>query len=46
LPDFVNDEEDGPDWSDKELGAHRSKIKEGEHVSAKSDDDLDVFDWY
>ncbi|KAM0836557.1 hypothetical protein ACQ4PT_062256 [Festuca glaucescens] len=46
LHDFVNDEEDGPDWSDKELGAHRSKVEEGEHVSAKSDDDLHVFDWY
>ncbi|KAM0930311.1 hypothetical protein ACQ4PT_001049 [Festuca glaucescens] len=46
LHDFVNDEEDGSDWSDKELDAHRFKVEEGEHVSAKSDDDLDVFDWY
>ncbi|CAM0902522.1 unnamed protein product [Alopecurus aequalis] len=42
----INDEENGSDWSDKELGTHQSEVKEGEHVSTDSDDDLDVFDWY
>ncbi|KAM0839400.1 hypothetical protein ACQ4PT_060335 [Festuca glaucescens] len=44
----INEEEDnGPNWSDDELGTHQSEVKEGDHASGNADDDdLDVFDWY
>ncbi|KAM3244122.1 hypothetical protein ACQJBY_055813 [Aegilops geniculata] len=47
LQDFM-EEENGSNWSDKELGMHQSEVREGEHVSGNADDDLDldVFDWY
>jgi hypothetical protein len=46
LHDSIDDGENGSNRSDKELGTHRSEAKEGKHVSANFDDDLDVFDWY
>uniref|UniRef100_A0ACD5ZFL7 Uncharacterized protein n=1 Tax=Avena sativa TaxID=4498 RepID=A0ACD5ZFL7_AVESA len=47
LHESIGDGENGSYLSDKELGTQRSDVKEGAHVSAKSDDDLDdVFDWY
>ncbi|XP_071684059.1 uncharacterized protein [Lolium perenne] len=44
----INEEEDnGPNWSDDELGTHQSEVKEGDQASGNADDDdLDVFDWY
>ncbi|KAM0821378.1 hypothetical protein ACQ4PT_072270 [Festuca glaucescens] len=44
----INEEEDnGPSWSDEEMGTHQSEVKEGDHASGNADDDdLDVFDWY
>ncbi|XP_051210079.1 uncharacterized protein [Lolium perenne] len=44
----IDEEEDnGPNWSDDELGTHQSEVKEGDHASGNADDDdLDVFDWY
>uniref|UniRef100_A0ACD5T8Y7 Uncharacterized protein n=1 Tax=Avena sativa TaxID=4498 RepID=A0ACD5T8Y7_AVESA len=44
----INEEENGPNWSDEELDTHQSEPKEGEHVSGNADDadDLDDFDWY
>ncbi|VAI49988.1 unnamed protein product [Triticum turgidum subsp. durum] len=46
--DFIEEEENGSNWSDKELGTRQSEAREGEHVSGNADDDLDldVFDWY
>ncbi|KAL5207384.1 hypothetical protein ABZP36_031819 [Zizania latifolia] len=47
--DFINEEEDnGSNWSDKELDMHVSEVEEKDHVSTNADgDDLgDVFDWY
>jgi hypothetical protein len=46
LHDSIDDGENGSNRSDKELGTQRSEAKEGKHVSANFDDDLDVFDWY
>ena len=46
LHDSIDDEETGSDLLDKETGTNRSNVKEGEHVSANSDDGLDIFDWY
>lgn len=47
---LINEEEEnGLDWSDKELDMHRSEVEEKEHVSTNDDDDDDlgdVFDWY
>ncbi|XP_062196159.1 uncharacterized protein LOC133899206 [Phragmites australis] len=47
LDDFIDEEgENGSNWSDKELGTHRSYVQE-EHVPGNADDDLgNVFDWY
>ncbi|KAM0842050.1 hypothetical protein ACQ4PT_058607 [Festuca glaucescens] len=40
-------EDNGPNWSDDELGTHQSEVKEGDQASGNADDDdLDVFDWY
>ncbi|EMS57244.1 Transcription factor TFIIIB component B'' [Triticum urartu] len=46
--DFIKEEENGSNWSDKELATRQSEAREGEHVSGNADDDLDldVFDWY
>ncbi|XP_048536141.1 uncharacterized protein LOC125514819 isoform X3 [Triticum urartu] len=48
LQDFIKEEENGSNWSDKELATRQSEAREGEHVSGNADDDLDldVFDWY
>ncbi|CAM0954804.1 unnamed protein product [Alopecurus aequalis] len=44
---ITEEEENGPTWSDDELGTHQSEVKEGEPVSEiADDDDLDCFDWY
>ncbi|KAF0891372.1 hypothetical protein E2562_009808 [Oryza meyeriana var. granulata] len=44
--EFINEEEIGSNWPDKELDMHRSEVEENEYVSTNADDDLgDVFDW-
>uniref|UniRef100_A0A0D9VFB2 Myb-like domain-containing protein n=1 Tax=Leersia perrieri TaxID=77586 RepID=A0A0D9VFB2_9ORYZ len=46
--EFINEEEEnGSNWSDKDLDMHGSEFEEKEHFSTNADDDLgDVFDWY
>uniref|UniRef100_A0A0E0D9C5 Myb-like domain-containing protein n=1 Tax=Oryza meridionalis TaxID=40149 RepID=A0A0E0D9C5_9ORYZ len=41
---LINEEENGLDWSDKELDMHRSEVEEKEHVSTNDDDDDDLGD--